>query len=176
MNNNNTETKVEQLRTEKVYEIFIPGVSGYSSRELFGYAWKESDAKEFLETLSLPEHRKRRIKISTIHIVYVKNNWRRFYMNTLQANFVKPRREKNKVAQISKSVVETDKNTAEESKSPKTWHYHITSTGKVVECYHVCKSTLLSFGFWIGMTLGYPLEHWLWEHTFLNKLLTLIGL
>lgn len=43
-------------------------------------------------------------------------------------------------------------------------HTHKTEDGFVVKCYHQCKSVLWSVPFWIGLTIGYPLEHTLWEH------------
>lgn len=42
-------------------------------------------------------------------------------------------------------------------------HTHKDSQGYIVRCYHQCKSVLLNPAFWIGMTLGYPFEHALWE-------------
>lgn len=31
-------------------------------------------------------------------------------------------------------------------------------------CYHSCRSTVSQPNFWIGLTLGWPLEHFLYEH------------
>jgi len=42
-------------------------------------------------------------------------------------------------------------------------HTHKDELGILHKCYHKCRSTILSPGFWIGMTLGYPFEHILWE-------------
>jgi hypothetical protein len=42
-------------------------------------------------------------------------------------------------------------------------HIHIDNQGLVHYCYHSCKNTLLSASFWLGVTLSYPLEHYLWE-------------
>jgi len=42
-------------------------------------------------------------------------------------------------------------------------HYHYDRTGLLVSCYHSCKSVLMDSSFWIGTTLGFPIEHWLWE-------------
>jgi len=42
-------------------------------------------------------------------------------------------------------------------------HTHVTEKGMLVKCYHNCKSVMLSLGFWVGLTLGYPLEHFIWE-------------
>lgn len=44
------------------------------------------------------------------------------------------------------------------------FHFHRDVHGKLVECYHSTKSVLLSASFWLGVTLSYPLEHYLWEH------------
>lgn len=61
-------------------------------------------------------------------------------------------------------------------------HYHHVQDGNgqdvgfFVKCYHKTKigfkDTLGSTAFWIGMTLGYPLEHYLWEHLWPFMLLT----
>ena len=37
---------------------------------------------------------------------------------------------------------------------------------------HGIKHTMLRWQFWAGMTLGFPLEHWLWEHVWPFVLLT----
>lgn len=42
-------------------------------------------------------------------------------------------------------------------------HHHRTSTGAVVACYHKSKNLLLSFEFWVGTTIGFPIEHAIWE-------------
>lgn len=43
-------------------------------------------------------------------------------------------------------------------------HYHATTSG-LVKCYHSCKTALTDWGFWLGVTLSFPLEHYLWEKT-----------
>jgi len=43
------------------------------------------------------------------------------------------------------------------------FHTHVDESGFAVRCYHQCKTLLLSYSFWIGLTLGFPLEHFLWE-------------
>lgn len=40
-------------------------------------------------------------------------------------------------------------------------HYH-RSNGVLHACYHKCRSALFSWAFWAGMTIGFPLEHYLW--------------
>jgi hypothetical protein len=45
-------------------------------------------------------------------------------------------------------------------------HFHKTEDGTLIKCYHSCKNTICSISFWIGLTLGYPLEHFLWEKVF----------
>lgn len=42
-------------------------------------------------------------------------------------------------------------------------HFHEDSRGMLHKCFHQCRSALSSWQFWLGMTLGFPLEHWLWE-------------
>jgi hypothetical protein len=51
-------------------------------------------------------------------------------------------------------------------------HTHVDENGLMVKCYHKSKSALLSGGFWLGLTLGFPLEHFLWEKVWPFKLLT----
>ena len=42
-------------------------------------------------------------------------------------------------------------------------HHHPNEHGVLVRCYHQCKKAgLTNTGFWIGMTLGFPIEHLLW--------------
>lgn len=47
----------------------------------------------------------------------------------------------------------------------------------IVRCCHKMKSQVLSGGFWLGMTIGFPFEHFLyekvWPFTWLAKLLGL---
>lgn len=45
-----------------------------------------------------------------------------------------------------------------------THHYHRNEYGALIKCYHSCKNVLTDYAFWIGLTLGFPLEHALWEH------------
>lgn len=56
-------------------------------------------------------------------------------------------------------------------------HTHVDKNGFVVECYHEAKSQLTSVSFWIGITLSFPIEHFLWEKvppfSWLTKLLGL---
>lgn len=51
-------------------------------------------------------------------------------------------------------------------------HTHVDEQGFVVKCYHGTKSLLRTYQFWIGLTIGYPIEHMLWEHVWPFKLLT----
>lgn len=44
---------------------------------------------------------------------------------------------------------------------PSTPHTHVTPDGILVRCYHKCK-TIFSWQFFVGMTLSFPVEHWLW--------------
>lgn len=43
-----------------------------------------------------------------------------------------------------------------------TEHTHTTKDGLIVRCYHSCKGVITSPAFWIGVTLSFPIEHWLW--------------
>lgn len=56
-------------------------------------------------------------------------------------------------------------------------HTHIDQSGRVIRCYHETKAVFLSWGFWLGVTFSFPLEHYVWEKvwpfTFLTKLLGL---
>lgn len=42
-------------------------------------------------------------------------------------------------------------------------HYHLLPNGLFEKCYRHCKNTFLSVNFWLGVTLSFPLEHFLWE-------------
>lgn len=42
-------------------------------------------------------------------------------------------------------------------------HTHVTDQGFVVTCYHNCKELLFKWQFWVGLTFGFPVEHFLWE-------------
>ncbi len=39
-----------------------------------------------------------------------------------------------------------------------SYHTHKTEDGLFVRCYHSSKNTLLSFNFWLGVTLSFPLD------------------
>lgn len=47
---------------------------------------------------------------------------------------------------------------------PSEEHYHTDSQGFLVKCYHKVKPTFLSISFWLGVTLSFPIEHFIWEH------------
>lgn len=51
-------------------------------------------------------------------------------------------------------------------------HHHRTHNGVIVDCYHKCKSVLKDYGFWVGMTIGFPIEHFLYEKVFPFTLVT----
>ena len=56
-------------------------------------------------------------------------------------------------------------------------HEHIDEHGFVHKCYHKCKNVLKDTGFWIGVTVSFPLEHFLWEKVWPFSWLTgLMGL
>lgn len=41
-------------------------------------------------------------------------------------------------------------------------HTHVTEDGLLVRCYHKCRSILAEPAFWIGVTVTFPIEHFLW--------------
>ena len=51
-------------------------------------------------------------------------------------------------------------------------HIHVDAQGFVHRCYHHCKSVFFSLSFWAGVTLSFPIEHWLWEKCYPFNLLT----
>jgi len=51
----------------------------------------------------------------------------------------------------------------------KTFHLHRTEEGFLVRCYHKSVTEVRRVGFWIGLTIGYPLEHVLWEGWLLHQ-------
>ena len=56
-------------------------------------------------------------------------------------------------------------------------HFHPDEAGLLKVCYHRCRSSLISWGFWVGLTLGFPLEHLLWEKVWPFKEITkMLGL
>lgn len=42
-------------------------------------------------------------------------------------------------------------------------HHHEDKHGKLIECYHECRSQLKSLSFWVLLTVSFPLEHFIWE-------------
>lgn len=56
-------------------------------------------------------------------------------------------------------------------------HTHKNEYGVLVKCYHKCKSILFEPAFWIGMTISFPFEHFLWTKVPVFKHITaLMGL
>ena len=51
-------------------------------------------------------------------------------------------------------------------------HYHITERGVLVRCYHGTRSLLTNWQFWAGLTLGFPVEHLIWEKLWPFSLVT----
>lgn len=41
-------------------------------------------------------------------------------------------------------------------------HYHKNEDGILVKCYHGCRSVLTDWKFFLGVTVSFPLEHFLW--------------
>jgi len=42
-------------------------------------------------------------------------------------------------------------------------HFHQDEEGIWHKCYHKSRGLLTNLQFWIGLTLGFPVEHLLWE-------------
>lgn len=42
-------------------------------------------------------------------------------------------------------------------------HYHKDEQGFLVRCYHNGVNLLTDYKFWIGVTISFPLEHFIWE-------------
>lgn len=59
-----------------------------------------------------------------------------------------------------------------EGSFPKEPHYHVDERGFAVKCYHSCKTMLMNWQFWAGLTMGFPLEHLLWEKVWPFYLIT----
>lgn len=56
-------------------------------------------------------------------------------------------------------------------------HVHEDERGFLVKCYHNCKNVVTDWKLWFGITLTYPLEHWLWEQVWpFNWLASSLGL
>jgi hypothetical protein len=56
-------------------------------------------------------------------------------------------------------------------------HSHIDEKGILHKCYHECKQTFTQWGFWIGLTVSFPAEHFLWEKVWpFTELTKLLGL
>jgi hypothetical protein len=51
-------------------------------------------------------------------------------------------------------------------------HTHKTEQGLLVKCYHSTKAVFLSGSFWIGVTLSFPIEHFLWTKVWPFKLIS----
>lgn len=45
---------------------------------------------------------------------------------------------------------------------PDSHHQHLSKEGILVDCYHGTKAFVTDWKFWAGMTLGFPIEHYLW--------------
>lgn len=47
-------------------------------------------------------------------------------------------------------------------------HTHVDSRGLLHKCWHVCthapRNLFTDWKFWAGITLTFPIEHWLWEN------------
>lgn len=54
----------------------------------------------------------------------------------------------------------------------KKLHYHKNEDGVLVKCYHACRRVAFTPAFWIGVTVSFPLEHFLWEKVWPFYLIT----
>ena len=45
----------------------------------------------------------------------------------------------------------------------KKYHLHENESGRLVKCYHDTKELLLSWQFWVGTLIAFPIEHGIWE-------------
>ncbi len=43
-----------------------------------------------------------------------------------------------------------------------TFHTHEDENGFLVKCYHKTRNVLVDYAFWIGVTVSFPLEHFIW--------------
>lgn len=56
-------------------------------------------------------------------------------------------------------------------------HFHVDNKGVLHKCYHQCRRAIADWGFWLGVTVSFPLEHFLWEKVWpFYKLTELFGL
>ena len=55
-------------------------------------------------------------------------------------------------------------------------HYHEDENGTLVKCYHNVKTFLADWKFWAGVTLSFPIEHWLYERGPLHFVTIWLGL
>lgn len=53
-----------------------------------------------------------------------------------------------------------------------TGHFHEDEQGFLVRCYHKSRAAVLSLGFWVGLTIGFPVEHFIWEKIWPFTLIT----
>lgn len=61
--------------------------------------------------------------------------------------------------------------------SASTPHFHRSNEdGRLVKCFHECRTLLTDYKFWIGLTISFPFEHWLWECTPLSVVTRWLGL
>ncbi len=51
-------------------------------------------------------------------------------------------------------------------------HFHRDDRGFVHKCFHRCTTSIKQPSFWLGLTMGFPLEHLLWEKVWPFLLIT----
>lgn len=75
-----------------------------------------------------------------------------------------------------RSIDEEDQNCRTDTNVTRP-HFHRNAQGRLVECYHVCRSLLISPAFWFGTFITWPIEHYLWEKVWpFNLLAHYLGL
>lgn len=59
---------------------------------------------------------------------------------------------------------------------PSDMHFHKTDAGTLEKCYHSCRNVVTDAGFWfgtfVGTTISFPFEHFLYEKVWPFTLLT----
>jgi len=52
-------------------------------------------------------------------------------------------------------------------------HFHKDEkTGLLVKCFNHCTNLLTDYRFWVGVTISFPIEHFLWEKVWPFYILT----
>ncbi len=51
-------------------------------------------------------------------------------------------------------------------------HFHTSESGILHRCFHNCRNVLTSWQLWLGMTIRFPFEHYIYTKIWPFKLLT----